>query len=157
MTSTNQTPGRYTFTPLVASQLWRANQHEPARFGLSSPWPFPSRSGILLHAVVQAWLSLCNDQFRHETFLSLLRRPALFLLVLGCSRRPLVGVDAKSSEFTQEIPHTPFPASKRSPLPPPIPRTSCTPAGSYPPCAPQILRIRSASCVKFPRCSHFPS
>ena len=33
-TSANQTPGGYKFAPLVASQLWQANQHEPASFGL---------------------------------------------------------------------------------------------------------------------------
>ena len=51
MTSANQTPGGHKFRPLVASQQGRANQHEPACFGLSSPWSFPSRSGIPLHAV----------------------------------------------------------------------------------------------------------
>ena len=53
MASANQTPGGYKFAPLVASQQGRANQHEPASFGLSSPWFLPSRSGIRLHAVVQ--------------------------------------------------------------------------------------------------------
>ena len=53
MISANQTPGGHKFAPLVASQQGRANQHEPACFGLSSPWPFPSRSGILLHSIVQ--------------------------------------------------------------------------------------------------------
>ena len=52
MASANQTPGGYKFAPLVASQQGRANQHEPACFGLSSSWFFPSRSGIPLHAVV---------------------------------------------------------------------------------------------------------
>ena len=51
MASANQTPGGYKFAPLVASQQGRANQHEPACFGLSSAWSFPSRSGIRLHAV----------------------------------------------------------------------------------------------------------
>ena len=37
MTSANQTPGGHKFAPLVASQQGRANQHEPACFGLSSP------------------------------------------------------------------------------------------------------------------------
>ena len=31
----------------MANQLWRANQHEHACFGISCPWSFPSRSGIL--------------------------------------------------------------------------------------------------------------
>ena len=35
MTSANQTPGGYKFAPLVANQQGRANQHEPACFGLS--------------------------------------------------------------------------------------------------------------------------
>ena len=58
MTSANQTPGGYKLAPLVASRQGRANQHEPACFGQSSPWSFPSRSGIPLHAVVQPWFSL---------------------------------------------------------------------------------------------------
>ena len=106
MTSANQTPGGYKFAPLVASQRGRANQHEPACFGLSSPWFFPSRSDILLHAVVQPWLSL-QRQFLHETFRPLFRRPALSPLALDCSR-PLVGVDAESSKVVQEAPHPLF-------------------------------------------------
>ena len=39
------------FAPPVASPQGRANQHEPACFGLSSSSSFPSRSGIPLHAV----------------------------------------------------------------------------------------------------------
>ena len=58
MASANQTPGGYKFAPLVASQQGRANQHEPAYFGLSSPWFVPSRSGMPLHVVAQPWLSL---------------------------------------------------------------------------------------------------
>ena len=59
MVSANQTPGgEYKFAPVVASHQGRANQHGPACFGLSSPWSFPSRSGIRLHAVVQPWLSM---------------------------------------------------------------------------------------------------
>ena len=106
MTSANQTPGRYKFALLVASQQGRANQHEPACFGLSSPWSFLSRSDIRLHAVVQPWL-FCSDPFRHEVFRPLLRRSAPFPLVLGCSR-PMVGVDAESSEVVQETPHPLF-------------------------------------------------
>ena len=53
MTSANQMPGGHKFAPLVASQQDRANQHEPACFGRSSPWSLPSRPGIPLHAVVQ--------------------------------------------------------------------------------------------------------
>ena len=56
MTSANKTPGGYEFAPLMASQQGRANQHDPACFGLSSSWSFTSRSGIRLHAVVQSWL-----------------------------------------------------------------------------------------------------
>ena len=37
----------------MASQQGRANQHEPACFGLFSSWSFSSRSGIPLHAVVR--------------------------------------------------------------------------------------------------------
>ena len=45
MTSANQTAGGYKFAPLVASQQGRANQHEPAYFGLSSPWVLPVTFG----------------------------------------------------------------------------------------------------------------
>ena len=58
MASANRTSGGYQFAPLVASQQGRANQHEPAYFGLSSSWSFPSRSGIPLRAVVQPWFIL---------------------------------------------------------------------------------------------------
>ena len=58
MTSANQTPEGYRFASLVTSQLWRADQHKPACFGLSSPWSFPSRSNILLHALTQLWIFL---------------------------------------------------------------------------------------------------
>ena len=53
-TSANQTPGGYKFAPLLASQQWRANQHEPACFGLSSPRSFPSRSDMRLPALTFA-------------------------------------------------------------------------------------------------------
>ena len=46
MAYANQTPGGYKFAPLVANHQGRANQPEPACFGLSFPWSFPSRSGI---------------------------------------------------------------------------------------------------------------
>ena len=108
MASPNQTPGGFKFTPLVTSQIWRANQHEPACFGLSSPWFFPSRSGILLHLMPESSPGfLSGDPFRHETSRHLFRRPAPFPLVLGYSR-PLVGVDAESSEVIQEKPHPLF-------------------------------------------------
>lgn len=42
------------FAPLVANQLWRANQHEHACIGLSSSWSSPSRLDMLVHAVVQS-------------------------------------------------------------------------------------------------------
>ena len=87
MTSANQTPRGHKFASLVASQQGRANQHEPACFGLSSPWPFPSRSGIsLLHAVVQSSLGFfSSDPFCHEMFRPLFCDSAPFPLVLGCS------------------------------------------------------------------------
>ena len=50
-------------------------------------------------------------------------------------------------------PSTLFPPPPRSPRLPPIIRTSRTSVVSYHPCAPQILRTRSASCVDSPRCS----
>ena len=65
----------------------------------------PSRSGILLHAVVQPWVFfLCSDRLRHETSRPLFRRLATFPFTLGCSR-PLIRVDPESSEVVQETPH----------------------------------------------------
>ena len=43
-----KTPGGYKFAPLVASQQGRANQHEPACFGLSSLWTLLSRNNARL-------------------------------------------------------------------------------------------------------------
>ena len=40
------------------NQQWRENQYEHACFELPSLWSFPSRSDILVHAVLQYWLSL---------------------------------------------------------------------------------------------------
>ena len=71
MASANQTPGGYNFAPLMASQQGRANQHEPACFGLSTPWSFPSRSGIPLHAVVQPWLSLQRSTVILYTYIAI--------------------------------------------------------------------------------------
>ena len=147
ITSANQMPGENKFTPLVASQQGQSIQHEPACFGLFSSWSFPSCSGIRLHAAVQLWLSL-------QRSVSPRNIPPLVLLFcaisprLGCSR-PLVGVDAESSEIVQEIPHPLFfLAHHTARAPPPILRTSRTSAVSYPLWAPQIPQTRSASCVK---------
>ena len=63
----------------------------------------------------------------------------------------------KALRSSRKHPIHSFPAPPRSPRPPRILRTSRTSAVSYPPCAPQIPRTRSASCVKSPRCSRFPS
>ena len=102
MTCANQTPGVHKFTPLVASQQERANQHEPACFGLSSPWSFPSRSGIPLHAVVQPCF-LCRDPFCHEMFRSLSCRSAPFPLVLGCSRPHWSALMPKSASLILQM------------------------------------------------------
>ena len=67
MTSAKQTPGGPKFAPLVASQQGRANQNEPACFGLSSSWPFCHVRAY--HCMPSSSLGfLCNDQFRHEMF-----------------------------------------------------------------------------------------
>ena len=106
MTSSNQTPGGYKFAPHVASQQWRVTQHESACFGIPSPWSFPSCSGIRLYPVVHPWLSL--QRFISSWNVQPLVPPSCsFPLVLGCIR-PLVGIDAESSEVVQETPHLLF-------------------------------------------------
>ena len=152
MASANPTPGGYKFAPLVASQQGWANQHEPACFRLSSPWPFPSGSGIRLHAVVQPWLSLQRSisPWNVPPLCAVHPRPGLQSSIDRRWYRKLWGRPGNT-------PSTLFPGTSHSPRPPPILRTSSTSAVSYPPCAPQIPRTRSASCVKSPRCSHFPS
>ena len=75
-------PGGYKFAPPVVNQLWQANQPKHACFGLYSPYSFPSRSDILLHAVQASPGCLCSDPFRHETFLPLFRRLATFPLTM---------------------------------------------------------------------------
>ena len=42
----------------MTSHKWWVNQYELACFGLPSPWSFPSRSGMFLHALMLPWLSL---------------------------------------------------------------------------------------------------
>ena len=79
------------------------NHHEHACFGLSSPWP-PRYARPYFIACLGPARFLCSDPFRHEKLRPLLRRLAPFHLVLGCSR-PLVGVDAESSEAVEETPH----------------------------------------------------
>ena len=153
--SANQTPGGCKFAPLVAKQ-GRANQHEPACFGLSSPRSFPSRSGIRLHAVVQPWFPL-------QRSISPWNVPPLFPPF--CAIPPRSGLQSSTGRRwcrnlwgrPVNTPSTLFPGPPHSPRPPQTLRTSRTSAVSYPPCAPQIPRTRSASCVKSPRCSHFPS
>ena len=68
--------GGYKVSPLVANQLWRVNQHEHACIGLSYPWSFQSRSGILYCMPSSSTDFLCSDLFRHETFRPLFRRLA---------------------------------------------------------------------------------
>ena len=105
MASANQSPGGYKFAQLVTSQQGRANQHEPACFGLSFSWPFPSCSGIPLHAVVQPWFSksaqYCRNYYyrlqravwrlisSHSVFISSLRCPPICCIAVGSMRRTL--------------------------------------------------------------------
>ena len=154
MTSANQTPGEYKFAPLVASQQGRAKQHEPASFGLSFLCSFPSRSGIPLHAVVQPWLSLQRSILPWNVPPLVLRHsPSSWAAVVHWST-----LMPKALRSSRKHPIHSFPAPPHSPRPPPFLRTSRTSAAvSYPPRAPQIPQARSASCVKSPRCSHFPS
>ena len=156
MTSANQTPRGYKFAPLVASQQGRANQHEPICFRLPSPWSFLSRSGIGVHAVVQPRLPLqrsispWNVPPLDPPFCAIAPRPGLQSSTGRRWCRKLWGRPGNT-------PSTLFPGPPHSPRPPPFLRISRTLAVSYPPCAPQIPQTRSASCVKSPRCSHFPS
>ena len=106
MTSAKQPPGGHKFPQLLASQQGQANQREPATFGLSSPWSFPSPSGIPLFAVGQPFLFL-QRSICHEMFRPLFCRSAPFHLVLGCSRQ-VAGVDAESSEVVLETHHPIF-------------------------------------------------
>ena len=139
----------------MANQLWRANQHEPACFRLSSPWYFPSRSGTLLHAVDQRWLSL-------QRSISSWNVPPLVLP--SCAIPSCPGVQSSTGRrwcrklwiCRGNITSTLFTGPSRSPRPPPILRTYAF-RQSHPPCAPQIPRTRSLSCVTSPWCSHFPS
>ena len=118
MSSANQTPGGYKFASLVASQLWRANQHEHASFEMSSPWMFPSRSGILLHAVVQAaaiYFAIngsapCSTVLHHF--------PSSWAAAVHWS-----ALMSESLRCLGNIPSTHFPAPPRSPRPPPFFRT----------------------------------
>ena len=56
--SRRHSPGRYKFTPPVANQLWRANQHKSACLGPSSHYSLAlpvtfGHTTVVLHAVVQ--------------------------------------------------------------------------------------------------------
>ena len=108
MAFANQTPGGSTQVRATcgSSQQGRANQHEPPRFGLSSPWPF--RHVRAYYCMPQSSPGfLCSDPFRHEMFRPKFHRSVTFPLALGCSR-PLAGVDAESSEVVQETPPSTF-------------------------------------------------
>ena len=59
MTSAHQTREGYTSSRhLCLVDKGERSSTSPLALGYSSPWSFPSRSGIGLHAVVQPWLSL---------------------------------------------------------------------------------------------------
>ena len=98
----------------MASQQGRSNEHEPACFGLSSPWPFPSHSGILRDAVVSPWLS--PQRALSPWNVPLFRRPATFPRFLDCSR-PMIGIDAESPEVVWETPHSLFSLAPTQPAP----------------------------------------
>ena len=156
-TPANQTPGGYKFAPLVASQKRRASQHEPACFALSSLWSFPSRSSITTACRSPALAFPAAIDFA-------IKCPAPRSAVLRhspSSRAAAIHWSAlmpKALRPSRKHPTRSFSWSPTQPAPPTnVLRTSRTSAVSYPPCAPQILRTRSASCLKSPRCSHFPS
>ena len=82
-----------------------ANEH-PC-FGLSCPWSFPSRSGILMQCR-RPTLTTCtaiNFTMKSSTPCSAVSRHSP--IFPDCSRPP-VGVDTESSEIVQETPHSFF-------------------------------------------------
>ena len=142
--------------------LWLVNKGErtiTSPLALGYPLLGPSRHFRAYHCMPSSLGFLCSDSCCIEIFRPLFRRSAPFPLVLGCSRRPLVGVAAENSEVVQETPHPLFFLPPPQPAPP-VNSLNITHSGSfvpYPSCSPQIPQTRSASCVKSPRCSHLPS
>ena len=131
------------------------NQHELACFGLSSPWPFPSRSGIVLHAVVQRWLSrqrsrsawCWEDWWRARTTWGGRNKSEWGIswttLELSASTLTSGRLQPRTRRNGAECQNKVRNVSRRN-------------AVSFPSCTPQTLRTRSTSCVKPPRYSHLP-
>ena len=142
--------------------MWLINYGErtstsPFAFGypllLSSPWSLPSPTACRIPALVFCAVNRfamkrsapCSAVLRYSlsSWAAVIHWSALMLKAIGSSRKHPI--------------HS-FSWSPKQPAPPTDARTSNTPAVSYRPCAPQTPQIRSASsCVKWPRCSHFPS
>ena len=91
--------------------LWLVNKGErtsTSPLALGYPLLGPPRRVRAYRCMPQSSLGFrCSDQFCHKMFRPLIHRPASFPLVLGYSR-PLVGVNADSSEIVQETPHLLF-------------------------------------------------
>ena len=127
--SASQTSGGHKFAPL----LWLVNKGErtsTSPLALGYPLLGPSRHVRAYHCMPQSSLGFSAAiHFAMKCSApSLFCRSAPFPLVLGCSR-PLVGVDAESSEVVQETPHPLFSWPPIQPAPPTI-STNITHFGS---------------------------
>ena len=101
--TTRHPPEGKKFTPLVANQLHGERTRTSPHALSYLPLDLSGHVRAYYCMPLSSPGFLCSDQLCHETFRPLFRRPAQFPLVLSCSR-PLVGVDAKSSEVVQETP-----------------------------------------------------
>ena len=157
MASAHQTPVGYKFAPLVASQQGLS---EPARarllwvilslvlpvtFGHNTACRSPALAfSAAVHFAMKYCAASCSAVLRHS--------PTSWAAVVHWS-----ALMPKALRSSRKHPIHSFSWPPPQPAPPPILRISRTSAISYPPCAPQIPQTRSASSVKSPRCSHFPS
>ena len=83
MTSANQTPGGHKFAPLVANQQGRANQHEPACFGLSSPWSSRHVRYYIIYRYFRENLNASKPSNQSKR---------LGGITIGCNTKPLHGI-----------------------------------------------------------------
>ena len=116
----------------------------PARFGHMAACRSPALAFAAANHYVMKCSAPCSAVLRHS--------PTSWTAVVHWS-----ALMPKALRSPGNAPSTLFPGPLHSPHPPPILRTSCILAVSYPRCTLQTSRTRSTSCVKPPRCSHFPS